>query len=185
MRGLLCAAYKTPNAFAAEELNFAEAVASVLSTALQRIDSENRLAYLAQFDPLTGLANRTLLADRFSQIIVQAKRRDVPLATLFIDLDGFKTVNDTLGHAGGDELLKEVALRLQQTVRDGDTVARISGDEFAIVLADMAHPEDAALVAQKVIDRLAATFKVAGKEVFVTASVGIAVFPGDGATPTR
>ena len=113
MRGLLCAAYKTPNAFAAEELNFAEAVASVLSTALQRIDSENRLAYLAQFDPLTGLANRTLLADRFSQIIVQAKRRDVPLATLFIDLDGFKTVNDTLGHAGGDELLKEVALRLQ------------------------------------------------------------------------
>ena len=180
VRGLLCAAYKTPNAFAAEELNFAEAVASVLSTALQRIDSENRLAYLAQFDPLTGLANRTLLADRFSQIIVQAKRRDVPLATLFIDLDGFKTVNDTLGHAGGDELLKEVALRLQQTVRDGDTVARISGDEFAIVLADMAHLEDAALVAQKVIDRLAATFKVAGKEVFVTASVGIAVFPGDG-----
>ncbi|HYI85857.1 MAG TPA: PAS domain S-box protein, partial [Burkholderiales bacterium] len=135
VRGLLCAAYKMQNAFAAEELNFAEAVASVLSTALQRIDSENRLAYLAQFDPLTGLANRTLLADRFSQIIVQAKRRDVPLATLFIDLDGFKTVNDTLGHAGGDELLKEVALRLQQTVRDGDTVARISGDEFAIVLA--------------------------------------------------
>ena len=180
VRGLLCAAYKTPNAFAAEELNFAEAVASVLSTALQRIDSENRLAYLAQFDPLTGLANRTLLADRFSQIIVQAKRRDVPLATLFIDLDGFKTVNDTLGHAGGDELLKEVALRLQQTVRDGDTVARISGDEFAIVLADMAQLEDAALVAQKVIDRLAATFHIAGKEVFVTASVGIAVFPGDG-----
>src|SRR5688572_8328446 len=181
VRGLLCAGFKTSNAFAAEELNFAEAVASVLSTALQRIDSENRLAYLAQFDPLTGLANRTLLADRFSQMIVQAKRREVPVAVLFIDLDGFKTVNDTLGHAGGDELLKEVGRRLQATVRDGDTVARISGDEFAIVLADMAQLEDAALVAQKVIDRLAATVDIAGKEVFVTASVGIAIYPGDGA----
>ena len=181
VRGLLCAGYKTANAFAAEQLNFAEAVASVLSTALQRIDSENRLAYLAQFDPLTGLANRTLLADRFSQMIVQAKRHGAPLAVLFIDLDGFKTVNDTLGHAGGDALLKEVAVRLQATVRSGDTVARISGDEFAVVLADLARLEDAALVAQKVIDRLAATVDIAGKEVFVTASVGIAAFPGDGA----
>jgi len=181
VRGMVCAGFKDPNAFAAEELNFAEAAASVLSAALQRIESENRLAYLAQFDPLTGLANRTLLADRFSQMIAQARRHGTPLAVLFIDLDSFKTVNDTLGHAGGDELLKEVALRLQATVREGDTVARISGDEFAIVLADMAQLEDAALVAQKVIDGLAATVDVSGKEVFVTASVGIAVFPSDGA----
>jgi diguanylate cyclase (GGDEF)-like protein len=113
-------------------------------------------------------------------MIVQAKRRGAPLAVLFIDLDGFKTVNDTLGHAGGDELLKEVAVRLQATVRGGDTVARISGDEFAVVLADLARPDDAAVVAQKIIDRLAATVDIAGKEVFVTASVGIAAFPGDG-----
>jgi diguanylate cyclase (GGDEF)-like protein len=152
----------------------------VLSTALQRIDSEARLAYLAQFDPLTGLPNRTLLADRFSQMIVQAQRRDSPLAVLFIDLDEFKMVNDTLGHAGGDALLKEVAVRLQSSVRPGDTVARISGDEFAIVLADMAQLDDAALVAQKLIDRLAEAVEVHGKEVFVTASVGIAAFPSDG-----
>ena len=181
IRGLLCAGYKAGGGFAPEQLNFAEAVASVLSTALQRIDSENRLAYLAQFDPLTGLANRTLLTDRFSQMIAQAKRHDAPLAVLFIDLDGFKTVNDTLGHSGGDALLKEVALRLQGTVRTGDTVARISGDEFAIVLTGLARLEDAALVAQKVIDSLAETVNVGGKEVFVTASVGIAAFPGDGA----
>ena len=181
VRGVLCACYREPEAFGPEELNFIEAAASVLSTALQRIDSEGRLAYLAQFDPLTGLPNRTLLADRFSQMIVQAKRRNSPLGVLFIDLDGFKLVNDTLGHAGGDALLKEAALRLQATVRSGDTVARISGDEFAIVLGDLARPEDAALVAQKVLDRVSAAFDVHGNEVFVTASVGIAGFPGDGA----
>ena len=181
VRGALCAGYRQANAFAAEQLSFIEAAASVLSTALLRIQSESRVAYLAQFDALTGLPNRTLFADRFSQMIMQAKRREAPLAVLFIDLDGFKAVNDTLGHAGGDALLKEVALRLQSTVRAGDTVARISGDEFAIVLGDLARLEDAALVAQKVIDGLAATAKIGGKEVFVTASVGIAAFPGDGA----
>jgi diguanylate cyclase (GGDEF)-like protein len=113
-------------------------------------------------------------------MIVQAKRRNSPLGVLFIDLDGFKMVNDTLGHAGGDALLKEAAVRLQSTVRTGDTVARISGDEFAIVLADLARPEDAALVAQKVIDRLAVAVEIHGNEVFVTASVGVALFPGDG-----
>ena len=181
VRGLLCVGYKSSGAFAIEELNFAEAVASVLSTGLVRIDSESRVAYLAQFDPLTGLPNRTLLADRFSQMIMHAQRREAPLAVLFIDLDGFKLVNDTLGHAGGDALLKEVAARLQAAVRPGDTVARISGDEFAVVLADMARLEDAALVAQKIIDKLGATVEITGKEVFVTASVGIAVYPGDGA----
>jgi diguanylate cyclase (GGDEF)-like protein len=181
IRGVLCACYRRAEGFGAEELNFVEAMASVLSTALQRIDSEGRLAYLAQFDPLTGLPNRTLLADRFSQMIVQAKRHATPLAVLFIDLDEFKMVNDTLGHAGGDALLKEAAVRLQSTVRSGDTVGRISGDEFAIVLGDLARAEDAALVAQNIIDRLAGAVEVHGKEVFVTASVGIASFPSDGA----
>jgi diguanylate cyclase (GGDEF)-like protein/PAS domain S-box-containing protein len=181
VRGLLCVGFRSREAFGAEALNFVDAAASVLSTALLRIDSEGRLAYLAQFDPLTGLPNRALLADRFSQMIVQAKRRDQPLAVLFIDLDEFKMVNDTLGHAGGDALLKEAAVRLQSAVRSGDTVARISGDEFAIVLADLARQEDAALVAQKVIERLSAAVEIHGKEVFITASVGIAAFPADGA----
>jgi diguanylate cyclase (GGDEF)-like protein len=180
VRGVLCICSKRPEAFGAEELNFLEATSSVLSTALQRIDSEARLAYLAQFDPLTGLPNRALLADRFSQMIVQARRRGSPLAVLFIDLDQFKDVNDTLGHAGGDALLQQVALRLQGAVRTGDTVARISGDEFAIVLTDLVRPEDAALVAQKIIDGLGTPLDVDGREVFVTASVGIAAFPADG-----
>jgi diguanylate cyclase (GGDEF)-like protein len=181
VRGVLCVCYKQAAAFGTEEVNFVQATASVLSTALQRIDSEARLAYLAQFDPLTGLPNRALLADRFSQIIVQAKRRGSPLAVLFIDLDEFKAVNDTLGHAGGDGLLKMVAARLQAAVRTGDTVARISGDEFAIVLSDLVRPEDAALVAQNVIDHVAHPVQMDGSEVFVTASVGIAAFPTDGA----
>jgi diguanylate cyclase (GGDEF)-like protein len=181
VRGALCVCFKDAEAFGAEEVSFVQATSSVLSTALQRIDSEARLAYLAQFDPLTGLPNRALLADRFSQMIMQAARRGSPLAVLFIDLDQFKAVNDTLGHAGGDGLLKQVAVRLQSAVRPGDTVARISGDEFAIVLADLARPEDAALVAQKLVDGLATAVEVEGKEVFVTASVGIAAFPADGA----
>ncbi len=181
VRGVLCVGYAHADAFSAESFNFIEAAASVLSAGLQRIDSEGRLAYLAQFDPLTGLPNRALLADRFSQMIVQATRHDSLLAVLFIDLDEFKAVNDTLGHAGGDDLLKETAVRLQSCVRSGDTVARISGDEFAVVLADLAKLEDAALVAQKIIDRVGAACEIHGHEVFVTASVGIAAFPGDGA----
>jgi diguanylate cyclase (GGDEF)-like protein len=180
VRAVLCICSKHAAAFGAEELNFLQATSSVLSTALQRIESEARLAYLAQFDPLTGLPNRALLADRFSQMIVQARRRGSPLAVLFIDLDQFKDVNDTLGHAGGDGLLKQVAVRLQSAVRTGDTVARISGDEFAIVLTELVRPEDAALVAQKIIDGLGTPVEVDGREVFVTASVGIATFPADG-----
>jgi diguanylate cyclase (GGDEF)-like protein/PAS domain S-box-containing protein len=180
VRGVLCAVSRRAAAFGAEETRFLDAAASVLSAGLGRIESEGRLAYLAQFDVLTGLPNRALLADRFSQMIVQARRHGSGIGVLFIDLDEFKMVNDTLGHAGGDALLKEVAVRLQSAVRQGDTVARISGDEFAVVLADLARAEDAALVAQKIIDRLSAAVEVHGNEVFVTASVGIAVFPADG-----
>jgi diguanylate cyclase (GGDEF)-like protein len=168
------------DALGAEELNFLDAAASVLSAALQRTESESRLAFLAQFDALTGLPNRALLADRFAQMIVQAKRHGSPLGVLFVDLDEFKLVNDTLGHAAGDELLKEAGRRLQESVRSGDTVARISGDEFAVVVGDLSRPEDAALVAQKIINGLGAAFEVRGQEVFVTASVGIAAFPSDG-----
>jgi diguanylate cyclase (GGDEF)-like protein len=179
VRGTLCAVSRE-GGFAAEELNFLDAVAAVLSAGLKRLASEERLAYLAQFDSLTGLPNRGLLADRFAQMIEQARRRGLILSVLFVDLDDFKSVNDTLGHAAGDELLKEVARRVSEKVRQGDTVARISGDEFAVVLADLARQEDAALVAQKIVESLAAPFHLAGHEVLVTASVGIASYPTDG-----
>jgi len=178
--GVLCVLSRNPGTFGSEESKLLVTAGSVLSAGMRRIDSEGRLAFLAQFDPLTGLPNRALLSDRFSQMIVQARRRDRPLGVLFIDLDDFKLVNDSLGHAGGDELLKDAALRLQASVRPGDTVARISGDEFAVVLADLARADDAALVAQKIIDQFARPFRVAGRELFVTASIGIAAYPADG-----
>jgi len=179
-RGVICALAEAPGAFGPEEKRFLAAAASMVSAALARLDSEARLSYLAQFDPLTGLANRTLLADRFGLLIVQARRRAASLGVLFIDLDDFKVVNDTQGHAAGDELLKQAARRLQSAVRDGDTVARISGDEFAVILSDLARPDDAALVAQKILDRLAAPFDIRGQEAVVTASIGVATFPADG-----
>jgi diguanylate cyclase (GGDEF)-like protein/PAS domain S-box-containing protein len=179
-RGALCVLSDLPGAFGVEESRFVMASATVLSAALQRTDSEGRLAFLAQFDGLTGLPNRALLSDRFSQMIVQARRHGTSLGVLFIDLDDFKLVNDSLGHPAGDELLKETARRLMASIRTGDTVARIAGDEFAIILADLARADDAALVAQKVIERIAAPVEVRGQEVFVTASVGVATFPADG-----
>jgi diguanylate cyclase (GGDEF)-like protein/PAS domain S-box-containing protein len=179
-RGFVCALAPAPGAFGPEETRFLAAAASMVSAALHRLDSEARLAYLAQYDPLTGLANRALLADRFSLMIVQARRRGASLGVLFIDLDDFKLVNDTQGHAAGDVLLKEAARRLQSAVREGDTVARISGDEFAVILTDLARPDDAAIVAQKIIDRLAAPVDLGGQEAVVTASIGIATFPADG-----
>ena len=182
-QGALCVFSATVDGCTTEEVNFVQAVASVLSTGLQRMESESRLAFLAQFDSLTGLPNRALLADRFSQMIMQAKRRASPLGVLFVDLDDFKLVNDTLGHAAGDELLKDTAARLQATVRAGDTVARISGDEFAILLADLTQPEDAGMVAQKVIAKLSEPIAIAGQEVFVSASIGIASYPADGENP--
>jgi diguanylate cyclase (GGDEF)-like protein len=179
-RGALCALAERGTTLGVEERRFLAAAASVLSAGLKRIESEARLAFLAQFDPLTGLPNRALLFDRFGQMIVQARRHGSPLGVLFVDLDEFKLVNDSLGHAAGDELLREIARRLQASIRGGDTVARIAGDEFALVLGDLARAEDAALVAQKILDRLSAPVTIAGHELFVTASIGAAVFPADG-----
>ncbi len=179
-RGALCALSKQSGAFGPEESRFLGAAASMLSAALHRLDSEARLAYLAQFDALTGLPNRALLSDRFSQMIVLARRHGVTIGVLFIDLDDFKLVNDTQGHAAGDDLLRETARRLQTAVRQGDTVARISGDEFAVILGDLVRPDDAALVAQKIIDQLALPVAIRGQELFVTASIGVATFPADG-----
>jgi diguanylate cyclase (GGDEF)-like protein/PAS domain S-box-containing protein len=146
----------------------------------ERKHAEERLAHLAQFDPLTGLPNRTLLQDRLSQTAAQSQRQSRQAAVLFVDLDRFKLINDTLGHHVGDLLIAEVARRLLRCVRAGDTVGRLSGDEFAVVLADLAHADDAALVAQKVLEALAAPYHLAGSEAFTSASVGIAVCPGDG-----
>ena len=177
---MLCMYAVRERAFGADDVRFAEAVGHVLSTALQRQKAEERLARMAQFDALTGLPNRTLLQDRLGQTIVQSRRRQLHAGVLFVDLDRFKLVNDTLGHHQGDALIRQVGQRLLACVRPGDTVGRISGDEFAVVLADMAHPDDAALVGQKILESLAVPFDLGGNEAYVTGSIGIAVYPGDG-----
>ncbi len=177
---MLCIYAVQEHAFGAEDVRFAEAVGNVLSSALQRQKAEARLAHLAQFDALTGLPNRTLLQDRVGQSVVQSRRRQCHTGVLFVDLDRFKLVNDTLGHHQGDALICQVGQRLLACVRAGDTVGRISGDEFAVVLADMARPDDAALVGQKILEALAAPFDLGGNEAYITASIGIAVYPGDG-----
>ena len=145
----------------------------------ERKSAEDRLSYLAQHDELTGLPNRTLFNDRLNQAMIDTERHDRLLAVVFLDLDRFKNINDTLGHEAGDLLLQGVAGRLLEAVRRGDTVARLSGDEFTIVLADMAHVDDAARVAQKILDAFARPLRVAGRDLFVSVSLGVTLYPLD------
>ena len=177
--GVLAVLSRAADGIGLAETRFAESVAHVLSTALQREEAEKRLAFLAQFDALTGLPNRGLLEDRINQALARSSRVQRHAAVLFVDLDRFKLVNDSLGHAAGDELIRQVARRIETSVRAGDTVGRISGDEFAVVLADLARPEDAGAVAQKILDALSQPFKLEGTEAAVGASIGISVSPGD------
>ena len=138
-----------------------------------------KLARLALHDSLTDLPNRTLLNDRLDQAMMRARRGGSTVAVLFIDLDRFKHINDSLGHAVGDELLRSVARRLQACVRSSDTVSRQGGDEFLILLADVVHPHDAAVCAEKIIAALEAPHGIAGQDLRISASIGIATFPHD------
>src|SRR5262245_17090157 len=146
----------------------------------ERKRAEERISFQAYHDLLTQLPNRALFKDRLSVALTQAQRSGRLVAVLFIDLDRFKLINDSLGHAEGDELLKSVAGRLQSCVRRSDTLARLGGDEFTILLPDLSDPEDAALISQKVIDELRRPLTVGGQEVRPTASIGIALYPNDG-----
>jgi diguanylate cyclase (GGDEF)-like protein len=139
-----------------------------------------RMAYLAQHDGLTDLPNRALLQDRLIQAIALAARRNRKLALLFLDMDRFKSTNDSLGHAAGDLLLKSVARRLVACVRSSDTVSRQGGDEFVILLPDIAHPEDASICADKMLKAVATPHAIDKHELHVTGSIGIATYPEDG-----
>jgi diguanylate cyclase (GGDEF)-like protein len=139
-----------------------------------------RLESLALNDPLTGLANRRLLADRLSMAIVHARRNASDMAVVYLDLDGFKQINDTLGHGVGDDLLKMVAARLVATVREEDTVARVGGDEFIIVLWHVSNAENTTRIVAKVIDVISQPFLIEGQLVHVTTSAGISIYPAHG-----
>jgi diguanylate cyclase (GGDEF)-like protein/PAS domain S-box-containing protein len=143
-------------------------------------DAKVRAQHLAGHDALTGLPNRRLLEDRLKQALALSHRNRKASAVMFVDLDRFKTINDSLGHAVGDALLKEVAARLVRQLREGDTICRIGGDEFVIVLPEVKRSSDVAQVAQKVIDQLSRPVIVDERELLVTCSIGIAVYPDDG-----
>ena len=147
----------------------------------RRKQDEEALLRMANHDALTGLPNRALLQDRLDQAVSKAQRAGREVGVMFIDLDRFKQVNDTLGHEAGDQLIIEIARRLAGSLRESDTVARQGGDEFVVVLDDLAAPEDAALVAQKVLGRLFQPLVLCGQEVVPTGSIGIAMYPRDGA----
>src|SRR4029453_2198428 len=169
--------------FSRDGAHFLQSIGNTLATAIERTAAEEKVAYLAQFDTLTGLPNRNLFRDLLALTLTQAKRNDWNVGVMFIDLDGFKTVNDTFGHDAGDRLLVLVARRLQSCVRSGDTVGRFGGDEFGIVLANLARVDDANLVAKDVVDALKLPFALDEQEIYVTASLGISVHPGDGDNP--
>lgn len=140
-----------------------------------------RLEYLATHDVLTGLANRVLLRDRLEQSILFAQRSRRLVAVLLIDLDRFKVINDCLGHDSGDEILKKVARRLRESVREADTVARFGGDEFVILLAEVADIKDVEPVAEKILHCLSRPYHLSGRELTITGSLGISIYPNDDA----
>ncbi len=150
---------------------------------LRELDAAlEREQYLATHDPLTALPNRMLFYDRVAQAIALASRYDSTLALLFVDLDGFKPVNDRLGHAVGDRVLQQVARRLEAAVRRSDTVARIGGDEFAVLLTQIAEPHNAEKVAESILASIGRPFDLEGEAHRLGASIGIAIFPRDGGT---
>jgi diguanylate cyclase (GGDEF)-like protein len=147
---------------------------------LGKKEAEARLTYQALTDELTGLPNRRLLSDRLSQALATAKRESHVLAILYIDVDGFKLVNDSFGHRIGDLLLGQVADRLRQRIRESDTLARLGGDEFTMVLNSLHHKQEAELVARSLLDFLSRPFLIDHHEITISASIGISVFPDDG-----
>jgi diguanylate cyclase (GGDEF)-like protein/PAS domain S-box-containing protein len=149
----------------------------------ERLQAEDRVRHMANHDALTGLPNRRLLHDRLYQAIALAHRHRQKVAVMFIDLDRFKTINDTLGHACGDLLLQEVGKRIGAELREGDTVARLGGDEFVVVLPELEDANAAAVIAQKLSAVFSSAFLVAGNDLHVTPSIGIAIYPDDGTDP--
>ncbi|MCB1560069.1 MAG: EAL domain-containing protein [Xanthomonadales bacterium] len=158
---------------------------AVVNDVTDKKRAEQELRYLANYDTLTGLPNRTLLSERLARAVVRARRQDARVAVLFLDLDRFKDVNDSLGHAAGDRILKAAAARLLTTVRETDTVARLGGDEFTVVLEDIEHPDVAEHVARKIIAAFGQPLELDGRsEVVISPSVGISLYPDHGLVPS-
>jgi diguanylate cyclase (GGDEF)-like protein/PAS domain S-box-containing protein len=175
-RTIHCEWYNTP---LVDPLGKIVGFASLVQDITERLNTERTIHYMAHHDALTGLPNRRLMQDRLTQAIMAARRKQRHVAVLFLDLDRFKVVNDTLGHDTGDFILKDVARRLVSCVREVDTVSREGGDEFVIILPDLDAPESARVVADKILGELARPVEIGGQELHVTPSIGISHYPND------
>jgi diguanylate cyclase (GGDEF)-like protein/PAS domain S-box-containing protein len=144
------------------------------------LETSRQMSRLAQHDVLTGLPNRLLLHDRLTEAIALGHRHNKPLAVCFLDVDGFKGINDSVGHAAADEVLRSIAFRLTDALRQSDAVSRIGGDEFVILLSEIAHAEDTALVAKKLLQAIAGPHHVESQDIRVTASLGVSLYPDHG-----
>jgi len=156
-----------------------ELLARAVRYAIERKRSEEHLTYLAQYDHLTGLVNRTLFRDRLVQAMARCKRMQQPIGLMLLDLDRFKAVNDTFGHDMGDELLKAVSERLKTCVREVDTVARMGGDEFTIILEGVSSEKNILVVARRITESIATVFELKGRHISVGVSIGITIYPHD------
>ncbi len=160
-------------------------VSAQIAANIERKQANERLQYMAQYDVLTGLPNRTLFDDRLQVALAAAKRNEQRLSLLFIDLDHFKSVNDRFGHAVGDLLLQEVASRIQTCVRESDTVCRIGGDEYVVLLHAVCTPQDATMVAASICAALHQPFSLSGHDLQIASSIGIANYPDHGDEPAQ
>jgi diguanylate cyclase (GGDEF)-like protein/PAS domain S-box-containing protein len=178
--GMITCAFRIALQPGKEDLELLEMAQRLGAVCMEHRQMAAQIAFQAQHDTLTKLPNRALLNERLELAIARASRREEGIALLFIDLDGFKQVNDTLGHAVGDELLRSITERLGRGIRSGDTLARIGGDEFALLLPDLKAASDAARIAEGMLSLFQTPFKLEVHEVYVTASIGIANYPDDG-----
>jgi len=175
--------YGEPRAPTEQELELVERASHIAGIAIERSLAEETIRELAFQDPLTGLPNRRVFRDRLTMALAQARRNNGRLAVMFLDLDHFKVVNDVAGHSEGDRLLQAISGRLSELVREGDTVARMGGDEFTLLLPGIGAEVDAVDAAERVLTGLTQSWNVGEQEFFVTASLGIAVYPNDGEDP--
>jgi two-component system cell cycle response regulator len=156
-----------------------ELLARAVRYAIERKRAEEHLTYLAQYDQLTGLVNRSLFRDRLVQAMARSKRMQQPIGLMLLDLDRFKAVNDTFGHDMGDELLKTVSERLKTCVREVDTVARMGGDEFTIILEGVTSEENILMVAKRITESIATPYELKGEHISIGISIGITIYPHD------
>ncbi len=178
--GVVAMFRREPGEPSASQLDLMEMASRLAAVAIEQWNPTNMLSHQAHYDSLTKLPNRVLFEERLSQAVVKARQNGHAMALLYIDLDRFKLVNDTLGHTLGDSLLRQATERLRAALRQGDMLARMGGDEFAVILQDLRDPQTANAIGHKLLDALKTPFNLDGYELFVTASVGISVFPRDG-----